>query len=41
MKAFMFVEAEVGKTGNVVEAVQRLEGVKSKPQPSSASSSKK
>lgn len=29
IKAFVLVEAEAGKTGNVVEAVQELDGVKS------------
>ncbi len=29
IKAFILIEAEVGKTGNVVGAVQKFEGVKS------------
>lgn len=29
VKAFILIEAQVGKTSNVVEAVQKLEGVKS------------
>lgn len=29
VKAYVLIEAEVGKTGNVLEAVQKLQGVKS------------
>jgi len=29
VKAYVLIEVEVGKTGEVVEAVQKLEGVKS------------